>query len=286
MIRMMRVLLFFPVLLLLAACGGADDTVTETEPPAAGIEHPTGATDVVLQLTLTGGFVPVEYNLRRVPAVTIYGDGRVIAEGAVPAIFPGPAIFPLTEGRIDEAAIQDLLGAIDEAGLNAGAIDFGQPPIADAPSTVLQLTTGTTTLVHSANALDIAAGQGLTPEQVDARKRLAAVVAKVQQVAMAAATAPYVAESLSAWVGPYQGEPATDPPVVWPLKVPITSGVDPNGFGFACIAVAGADVAALTELAAASANEASQWVAADDTNATFRVVIRPGLPHEKPCTVS
>ncbi len=281
MIRSMRFLISLPVILALAACGGSDPAAPGAD-SVAGIDHATGATDVVLQMSLSGGFVPVEYNLRSVPMVTIYGDGRVVADGPAPAIFPGPALYPLNEGRIDEATLQTLLAAIDDAGLNAGAIDFGQPPIADAPFTVLQLTTGGRTLAHSANALDITDGQGLTTDQIDARKRLSGIVAKVRETATTAATAPYVAAALSAWVGPYQGDPTTDAPVVWPLGSPLAA--DPSsGTGYGCIAVTGADVETLRGVLAEKANEATQWVAAADTSATFRVVLRPSLPHEQPC---
>ena len=50
-------------------------------PGADGIEHPTGADDVVVRIGYEGGFVPVEYVFSNLPTLLVTGDGRVIVAG-------------------------------------------------------------------------------------------------------------------------------------------------------------------------------------------------------------
>ncbi|MGH2650670.1 MAG: hypothetical protein ACRDHK_05595, partial [Actinomycetota bacterium] len=47
--------------LLVAGCGRL------TKAGSGGIDHPTGAADLVLRMDVGGGFVPATYELRRIP---------------------------------------------------------------------------------------------------------------------------------------------------------------------------------------------------------------------------
>src|SRR5262249_15209572 len=54
-------------------------TPTSTAAPTVGaIDHPTGATDVVLRLEQGGGFAPIEMNVAEAPIFTLYGNGVIV----------------------------------------------------------------------------------------------------------------------------------------------------------------------------------------------------------------
>jgi hypothetical protein len=126
-----------------------------TTPPtsAPGYAYPTGADEAVVEIRYEGGFASPEMLFSRAPLLLITGDGRVITEGPVPAIYPGPLLPNLIERSITEEGIQALLAKADELGLLADAEYRPNNHIADAPNTVVQITVGGTTYTHDAYAL-------------------------------------------------------------------------------------------------------------------------------------
>ena len=142
-------------------------TPPSTSPGADGYDHPTGADDVVIQISYEGGLVPAGVGFTQVPALLITGDGRVITEGPVPAIYPGQLLPNLVQRTITEAGIQTLLAKADELGLLAN-VRYTNPhsQIADAPDTVVTITVDGTTYRHVAYAL------GFDPESDPARASL------------------------------------------------------------------------------------------------------------------
>jgi hypothetical protein len=130
------------------------DTTPATGAPAGGIEHPTGAEDVVVRLGDEGGFVPVGVAFINQPSVLITGDLRVIEPGAMAAIFPGPMIRPLFERTITEDGLQTLLALADENALLQDPPEYEtNSMIADAPTTVVTLVAAGGTFSHRAYAL-------------------------------------------------------------------------------------------------------------------------------------
>jgi hypothetical protein len=189
-----------PVLAALAACGDPDEvsvstdpttpgtTPTNTEVPATvvpiGINHPTGADDIVLKLSYEGGFVPAGHAFVNTPSLLISGDGRVFTQGAVPAIFPGPLLPTVLVRTITQGAIQSVLRIVDGAGLLADPPDYtGGGNVADAPSTVLTIDTDGAVYVHSAYAL------GIGDPESPARQKLLDVTTKLGDIEQAAGAA-------------------------------------------------------------------------------------------------
>ncbi len=129
-------------------------TTPSTTPGSGGYEHGTGAHDAVIQISYEGGLVPAGVGFTQVPALLVTGDGRVITEGPVPAIYPGPLLPNLVQRTITEDGIQTLLAKADELGLLAN-IRYTNPhsQIADAPDTVVTITVDGTTYRHVAYAL-------------------------------------------------------------------------------------------------------------------------------------
>jgi hypothetical protein len=56
----------------------AGPTTAPTPTRVTGIEHPTGARDIVLRFEEGGGFVPIDFLATQAPSFTLYGDGTVV----------------------------------------------------------------------------------------------------------------------------------------------------------------------------------------------------------------
>jgi len=144
---------------------------TPTPSPSFGgdqIEHPTGATDVVLRMETGGGFVPIDFLLTQAPQFTLYGDGTVVFEAAAdPNRFgPGGPLTPFQTGRMTEEGMQALLSYALSTGRLAGARDsYIDMMIADAPTTTFTLNAGGLDKVVSVYALGMA--QPGDPDAVD-----------------------------------------------------------------------------------------------------------------------
>jgi hypothetical protein len=138
------------VLVLAAACspaaagptsGPSTGPTSEPTPTAvAGIEHPTGATDIVIRVETSGGFVPVEFLATSAPSFTLYGDGTVVfRDDQAPPPDPVGSVMrsvPFQTIKLDEEGIQALL----EFAVGPGGIGVAAGPymghVADMPSTV------------------------------------------------------------------------------------------------------------------------------------------------------
>jgi len=166
---------------VLAACGsggpadpdgsaspGASGSPPTTSPPlsTSGLEHPTGATDVVLRIEEGGGFVPMEFNASQAPIFTLYGDGRIVFKQLL-ASFPEPDANGVTRSpawrtaQLDAGQIEELLTfALGPGGLGAAKESYVAGGIADAPDTTFTVNAGGVrkTVVVSALGMDTPGG--------------------------------------------------------------------------------------------------------------------------------
>lgn len=263
----MRIPLLGVALALIAtACGGAEDGGS----PAPA--RPTGAGDVVVQVMVAGGFVPVEHAVAAVPIVTVLGDGTVITTAPVLAIYPGPAITPLQSVRVPAKTVDDLVGRAGDLGLLEGELEFGQPPVADAPDTTVTITARGRTYRHSANALGIS-DETVGDEAAANRRALQAFVAAAQ--ALPPGQEAWVPRAIAVYVlGRYTPNPdLPQPSREWPLATaPATTGGN-----FPCTLVTGDDVGTLLG-ALERANALTPWIIDGvDRSMAFRPVV-PGQP--------
>ena len=276
----LRPALVAAVLLGLAACGerGAGGSPS----PATSSTEPAAADGLVLRVETTGGFVSPSVTVGRLPLISVYADGRMISEGPVIAIYPGPALPNLQEQRIDRAAVQDLVDRALAAGV-ADTTDLGSPPVADATSTRITVVTASHTYVREVYALQEtpAEGPGLTDAQHAARTKLGDLVSAITAPTAGAGSAPYQPDSIAAlatpWSAPQDGLPQPD--VAWPgpaLPGESTGGLPDLG----CVTVTGDQVPTLLT-AAASANTETAWVTPDGSR--WSVTFRPLLPDESGC---
>jgi hypothetical protein len=278
-------------LLTLASCG--DDATTSTSPSTSASPTPDGSNaSLVAQVSIGGGYVTAEHALSTVPRLTVLADGTVITAGVVPAMYPGPAIMPLRETKVAPADVRSLIDQARDAGLLERPIDFGQPPIADAPTTVVTIVADGVTHQHRAEALSESATTGPTGTGISGTGSLsdAAVAHRraLQSFIDAADGLTGAAGSDGEWLpstiavtvtGPYQSDPSGPvvAPVDWPLSwkpaLPTTSGEMP------CTLVRGADAAVLLD-ALHGANQRTPWII---DGAARGVVFRAVVPGDPGC---
>src|SRR4051794_22086761 len=248
MTRLRGALIAAVPLLLITACaqtagnqaaGAPDSRATESAGAAPGY----GADQLVLRVESFGGFVPAERNVGRIPAVSVYGDGRLITQGPTTMIYPGKALPNLQQQMLTPEMVQDLVRRGAEAGVRNGA-DFGSPNIADAPSTRVTVGDQSVSVVALSEAQP--ADPKLTEAQRTARTRLAAYVKKVEGLTTAEGAAEPVAYQPAAvavlarpYVPPQAAEPAVKPQE-WPG--PALPGDMLNGnLGIGCLTATGAE---------------------------------------------
>jgi hypothetical protein len=278
----LRAVLAVFALVLLCSCAERPEDGGDAGAPPDGPKLPDG---LVLQVSHVGGFVTPEALATRLPLVSVYSDGRVLTEGPVPAIYPGPALPNVQVAHVDQAALQGLVEQARAAGV-AETGDLGSPPIADAPSTRFTLVTDEGTVVREVYALTdgLGADDQLSPEQRAGRAALGELLDALTAAAGGAAEA-YVPDALAVVGRPWTAdddeiEPGlVQPEVAWPGPALPGEPLEPR-LGLSCLLVTGADTP--TVLAAATAaNARTPWLAPDGSR--WALSFRPLLPHESDC---
>jgi hypothetical protein len=275
---------FLAVAVLLAtACG--DDT-------PAGSSSATPSSDVILQVSHTGGFVAPVSQLSTTPSVTVLADGTIITPAPTIAIYPGPAIASLQQVRVDPSIVTGLVAKARTLGLLQDSLDFGQPAVADATTAVIVIRADGHEYRHEAYALGMSgvdglgagAGEGATDKPIGGgpTPALTAEQSKnrtaLNSLVQAASALP---PGMAAWtptqiavydLGPYSPDAnLTQPSKPWPLSDPPPTGGTPAAA--TCTVIAGSDASALlTALATATQRTPWQIVGADHSLAFVPVV--------------
>ena len=284
-IRAVRTAATLGVLLVLAGCarGNGGASAPSTTP------FPYRPDDLVLQVAYTGGFTTPQLLAGRVPLLSVYGDGRVITEGPVPAIHPGPALPNLQVQHIDAAAVQTLVDRALAEGVGDAA-DFGTPGIADDVTTRFTVSTGLETLTTQVYALASAGDHDsrLSAGQVAARQRMQGLLDALTDLpgtlgtdAMGA-SGPYLPTAVAAVVTSYvpMDDGPAPPGAAWPGP-PLPGEPLAAPLGVTCVVATG-DAATAVLDAAGKANALTPWLSAD--GARWSLMFRPLLPQESSCT--
>jgi len=116
-------------------------------PVTGGVEHRTGATDILLRYDEGGGFMIAGYAASQAPPFTLYGDGTVIFRNPM---LEGPAaqgsvmtFNPMRTAKLSEEQIQELLVlALGEGGLAAARPNYENNMVADAGTTTFTVDAG------------------------------------------------------------------------------------------------------------------------------------------------
>lgn len=284
-------LLLVPALIL-SACGRLNDDGTRSggSGSSGDIEHPTGADNLILRMATGGGFVPVEYNLRALPGISLFGDGRLIVEGPVIEIYPGPAMPNLQVSRLTEEAVQAILAEAEKAGLLGADATYDYPCIADAPTTTFTVAADGSTHAVSAYALGFEQGTtgacGEAEVDTEARAKLQEFSQKLGDLrwlpdGSMSAQEQYTPTEMRVYVREYQGQPELEQePAPWPLgSLGAFGTTDENLPDTRCGVVAGGDIEQLLPDAYA-ANELTPWTS---DGSTYGLIFRPLLPDEHTC---
>ncbi len=235
---------------------GAPSSSASDEPSpsaAGGIDHKTGAADVLLRYDEGGGLMMAGYSAAQAPIFTLYGDGTVIFRDPLkepPAAQGSTTRFnPMRTAKLSEKQVVELLTlALGEGGLAVARPNYDNPMVADVGTTVFTIDAGGITKSVSIMAL----GMDLEPGNPDAAaragfKKLAGRLADFDQGG-SIETSVYEPKAYRATLVDGGGMAAPDM-VDWPwadLTVKdFKPDADPNGLQFPHATLTPAQVAAL-----------------------------------------
>jgi hypothetical protein len=278
--------------LVTVACADAP-TGARSEPSPSGIVHPTGPDEVVLRMSLEGGFVAPETTFARMPSFSLMGDGTIIEPGAQDAIYPGQALPPLLARTISEDGIQAILGAAIDAGLDHDETigDLGSVGVSDMPTTVFTLSANGESHRVEAYALGMPGDdrpEGMSQTTWAARQALSSFGERLGRLpawlpeGSTGPETPYDAPGAALLVGAYRGDPGlSQNPVAWPLGTGLAGfgSADPSGLDARCGTVTGSDWATLVP-AARDANTLTPWTS---DGRRYGIAFRPLLPDQHDC---
>jgi hypothetical protein len=259
---------------LVSACAdGGPDRAAGT---GAAAPAPVDAGAVAIRVEYLGGYVSAMEIAARSPLVSVYGDGRVIADGPVPTGYPGPALPNVQEWRISPGEVAALAQRV-----LAADGDFGRPSVTDMPDTRFTVTTpdGVRQVTVYALTVDDRPAASLTDAQRAARAELLDVLTDLTDPPDESAA--YKVASVAVFSLPYREPDPPDraaPPVAWPGPALPGDRVGPDA-AVGCVTVTG-DAAATVLAAAATASQATPWTAA---GRTWYLKFRPLLPDESSC---
>ena len=243
-----------------AACVGSAGAAGSTPSP-----KPVDPDAVIFRVSWEGGFVTPDMLLGRLPVVAVHADGRVITQGPVLAIYPGPFMPNLQERTLSEAGLERLITLAREQDLLKD-VHYDFPGIADATDTVLEINLDGESYRVSAYALaeaglegEIAPAIELEPAEVEGRAELREFIGALMTIPETDYVDPphaFEFEALRLYVKPAEivensELPGEQPPIAWPLDDLATAGtaID-NPSVDRCLVVEGADLETVLPLPA------------------------------------
>jgi hypothetical protein len=256
--------------LVLAGCGGGD-AAEETVPTV-----PEGTPgDVILEISEEGGFVPVEFNLTRVPRFTVFADGTVVAPEGEQFAFPGPAIPRMKAFRVDEPTLEDLLTFVTDLGLaEIESEDINNATnVADASTTVVRYFDEAGEHRLSIYALGFESG--------DAREAIVtSMISMLDEASHSSRGTVWQGDRIVVFAQTAQGldpQQLTDAGA-WPFGFD-RSDQTSEFAGFWCLTLDGEAAVSVTELL----TEADSMTTWNLDGEAYRVIGRPLLPHQDGC---
>ncbi|MEA2621929.1 MAG: hypothetical protein QOH61_839 [Chloroflexota bacterium] len=259
-----------------------------------GIGHASGPSDLILRVTIAGGFINPVAQLFALPEIAIYGDGTVLAPDTSGEVVPPPAVPLVVATSLSEAGLQRVLAAAGVAGLLGKNAHYEGGPMAEASTTTFTVVAEGHTHTVSAYALSRPGGDTAT---MTAMKALGQFEADLMDIATLAGAdgvtvAPhaYQPTALEVFVAPAEnsGQEPSPAPLAWPLATALSSFGQPvgsdsggsvRGPSLTCGIVTGADLATLEPLLANAASD-SLWTS---DGSLWTLTLRPELPDETSC---
>jgi hypothetical protein len=268
--------------ILLVGCAGtapASPTPT-TSPTASPSPSPTASPDLaVVRIHQTGGMLPPWETISWLPLVVLYADGRLVTQGPMIDIYPGPALPNLLVTQLTPDGVRRVLQAALDSGFQGPDRDVGEQML-DSGATVFTITTadGThTTRLH---------GHSQDPAVVAAMRFHEALLAPRAwfEGAVVSDDRPLAWDRLQIVSAPMTPDALPDPQMVtqvdWPLEPLADLGalIEPTQ-PYRCAVLEGDDVDAVRPLVQ-NANQLTLFVSETDT---YQLRLRPLLPGEPGC---
>lgn len=252
--------------LSLSACG------SDTSGPTPG-----GPDGLLIRIEHVGGFVPIEVAASRGPTFTLTTDGKLVAPGAVNAIYPGPLVFPNFESQLissEMSQIQTLIERIGLPGMDDEVEDDLSGFLADATTTVI--TYWDSNGEHRFSVYGLGVGDSFS----EAARTLVELQDTLQDLTWERQPSPYVPEKVQVLVGESMQD--VDEMFVdvrpWPLpETDITSWPEVTA-GWRC-ATFGPEVLDVLE----SATQVTTWVNPNATDEVLTIIARALHPGEDDC---
>ena len=249
-------------------------------PTVPALALPGDPDTLLIGVRSVGGFVAASYRFEALPTLALYADGRLIEQGAVPAIYPGPLLPALLVRRLASAELQRILAAADAAGLRPVApVSYPPHGVADAPDTVVSVWSPDGVRETSFGAFGIEQAD-VPAAEAAARSAAASFIHLLEETTGTGETA-YVPSAARVIVRPYENaDPAVEAaPVAWPLGArladarPLIADAPSEG---GCLVVSDEDLAAIWTLL----EHATQATPFTQDGARYLVRVRPLLPDE------
>jgi hypothetical protein len=256
------------VALLIPACGGG--AVTDDQ----------GRDGALFRIDSEGGFAPMEWILGRGPLYTLTTDGRLLSQGVVPAIFPGPLVLPylvtqLTEGEMGQ--IRQMIGRMGLADMVDERDDSNSNFVADATTEVITYWDGAGTHRYSVYALGLDDGRGAKSQATETFAELRNIL---DSIAFGRETTPYEPEKVRVIVGPGMSDPEFFDLRDWPF--PESDPTDWAGIDdtWSCRSFEGTHLGLFT-----TATSVTRWKSptAGGIPAELQLLVRPLHPGEEDC---
>ncbi len=288
------------VVILVAACGSGGATPTPapaTPAPASPSAAPSAtppAAGFVIRASWTQA-LPPRALFGNIPQMVVTDDGRVVTQGPVAEIYPGPLVAPLVQRPISPKGVAALLQAAKDAGLLRQGGDFtggALPPGAAAGRLQIVVDGVTYDLIGNTSAAVPCPQDKSCPAPVPGTPaafstfwyRLLDMASWLEPEL--GPEQPYTPASYAIIVGPppepWQG--AT--PVVWPVAEPALDafGKPVRGEPATHCGIADGDLATALRPLFATATQLTPFVATASASATHGLTVRPLLPgDEDPC---
>jgi hypothetical protein len=265
---MRRIVTVVLALGVLAGCGDdGGDTAGEPADEVETVPVELGDGDEVwLEVETGGGFVPAIFNLREVPDVLLFDDGRLVRHAG-----DGDEVVPTFEAALlDE---DDVAGLLAEAEAVLGGPDPGTPNVTDLPTTSIVLTTDGDERRLDVYALGFEDDAGLTDEEEQAREAASALLDDLATIGHGEPFVP--AEWLALTTATLEGADVTST-VPWPLEPGRAADADTPAL---CTRVTGEDVDALL-----GALEGDDLGYVDTGETVVEIALRPVLTGDESCS--
>jgi hypothetical protein len=281
------------VAMVVSACVGAPAGGSIVSPSPAPSGGPAGAGGLIFRVAYVGGLIAPNASRTQLPLVSVYSDGRIITQGATPAIYPGPLLPTLVVRSVGSAGAAAILKAATDAGLARADATYPPAPPPDAPTTVItvihdgQRTVSTFGLLGPAAGPVVNGGMAGSAATEQIRAASAALIDRLMSDdsfgGQAGPDGTYAPQGFRLFVIPGSPAPADPqlarPPVAWPLATPLATFGRPDslgGDGARTGDVTGADSATLGPILAA----ATQITPFSSGGKQWTIFIRPLLPDE------